>query len=271
MNRSSPAEAQDRSAVQSFDRAIAILNAFTPECPSLSVSQLARITGLSRSTTHRLLTSLQHHELVVQLGNRDYTLGPHILRLAHVAWSRVNIPAIARPIMEWLRDECNETVGLHLPHGDFARTVVDQVESRQPLRRTYTDMGQAIPIHQGAPGKVLLAFRPLELQERILVRQLEEATPYTITDGEELRAELRRVAECGFAISLEERVVGIATVAVPIHNHTGEVVGALGVTGPKTRLTPERLLNLAPLTRQAADRISSSLGYIPRESAAQSS
>ncbi len=264
MDPSSPVAPQERSAVQSFDRAIAILNAFTPERPSLSVSQLARITGLSRSTTHRLLTSLQHHELVAQLGNRDYTLGPHILRLAQVARSRVNITAIARPIMEWLRDQSNETVGLHVPHGESARSVIDQAESRQPLRRTYTELGQPIPIHQGAPGKVLLAFRPTELQARILARQLEQATPHTITDAEELRAELRRVAEHGYAFSLEERVMGIATVAVPIYNHTGEVVGALSVTGPKTRLTEERLLNLVPLTRQAADRISSNLGYLTK-------
>jgi len=264
-------ETQDRSAVQSFDRAVAILNAFTLERPSLSVSQLARITGLSRSTTHRLLTSLQHHELVAQLGNRDYTLGPHILRLAQVAWSSVNIPVIARTIMEWLRDQCNETVGVHVPHGDFDRTVIDQAESRQPLRRTYTELGQPIPIHQGAPGKVLLAFRPAELQERILARPLDQATPQTITDVEELRAELRRVAEQGYAFSLEERVMGIATVAVPIYNHTGEVVAALSVTGPKTRLTQERLLNLVPLTREAADRISSNLGYLGRETTPASS
>ncbi|MGH2736357.1 MAG: IclR family transcriptional regulator, partial [Actinomycetota bacterium] len=207
--------------VQSFDRAVAILDAFRPDRSELGVSEIARITGLSRSTVHRLLVTLRRHELVRQLPNStDYSLGPHVLRLAQVAFSNVNLQSAAKATMLGLRDRCDETVGLHARLGPTTRTVLDQVESSQPLRRTYTELGIPLPIHQGAPGKVLLAHSSPELQDEILAGKLEAATARTITDPVKLRAELERTRKNGYALSLEERVPGISTIAVPLFNHT---------------------------------------------------
>jgi IclR family acetate operon transcriptional repressor len=248
--------------VQSFDRAVAILDAFTADRPELGVSEIARITGLSRSTVHRLLVTLRRHELVQQLPNHtDYALGPHLLRLAQAAYSHVNLQKAASAIMASLRDECDETIGLHARLGPGTRTVLYQVESKQPLRRTYTEIGMPISIHQGAPGKVLLAFSSPELQEEILAGELAAATPRTITDPRKLRAELARARRNGYAVSLEERVAGISTVAVPVANHTGTVIAALSVTGPSTRLSRKRLLQLVDPLARAAHAISVALGY----------
>ncbi|MDQ4059299.1 MAG: IclR family transcriptional regulator, partial [Actinomycetota bacterium] len=160
--------------VQSFDRAVAILDAFTADRSELGVSEIARITKLSRSTVHRLLVTLRRHELIQQIpDSTNYALGPHLLRLAQAAFSHVNLQKAARPIMSQLRDQCDETVGLHGRLGPTTRTVLDQVESSQPLRRTYIEIGLPIPIYQGAPGKVLLAFSSRELQEEILAGKLE--------------------------------------------------------------------------------------------------
>jgi IclR family acetate operon transcriptional repressor len=243
---------------------VLVLNTFTGEKPELGVSEIAGATGMNRSTVHRLLASLQHHELVQQLPeSKKYALGPHILRLAHAAHARVNLRSIATPVMGWLRDKCNETVGLHVPEGEFARVVLDQVESYRPLRRTYTEIGgPPIPIYHGAPGKALLAFYPAEIQEQVLSRPLEPATPHTITDPAELRAELQRIRERGYALSIEERTPEISTVSVPLRNHTGDVVAALSITGPSRRLTENDLVELAPLALEAAARISGQLGYL---------
>jgi IclR family acetate operon transcriptional repressor len=249
--------------VQSFDRAVAILDAFTPDRSELGVSEIARLTGLSRSTVHRLLVTLRRHELVQQLpDSTDYALGPHVLRLAQAAFSKVNLQTTAKAVMPRLRDQCDETVGLHARLGRTSRTVLDQVESSQPLRRTYTEIGMPIPIHQGAPGKVLLAHSSQELQEEILAGKLEAATSRTITDPRKLRAELERTRRNGYALSLEERVPGISTLAVPVFNHTGAVVAALSVTGPSSRLSRRRLLALVPLAGEAAQAISATLGHI---------
>jgi IclR family transcriptional regulator, acetate operon repressor len=251
-----------RKTVQSFDRAVAILDAFTADRPELGVSEIARLTGLSRSTVHRLLVTLRRHELVQQLpGSTAYALGPHLLRLAQAAYSHVNLQKAARAVMSQLRDECDETVGLHGRLGPTTRTVLDQVESSQPLRRTYIEIGMPIPIYQGAPGKVLLAFSSKELQEEILSGELVPATPRTITDPDKLRAELMRTRRNGFALSLEERVEGISTLAVPIANHTGMVIAALSITGPSSRLTRRRLLELVEPAARAAHTISVNLGY----------
>ncbi len=258
-----------RKTVQSFDRAVAILDTFTAERSEMGVSEIAHLTGLSRSTVHRLLVSLQHHELVQQLPNsKNYALGPHVLRLAQVAFAKVNLQYTARPIMTWLRDRCDETVGLHVLQGDTARIVLDQVESGQPLRRTYTDIGQPIPIHQGSPGKVLLAHHPLEVQEKILAGRLDAATPRTITDPNKLRTELRNVLKKGYALSFEERVPEISTISVPVRNHTGTVIAALSVTGPSSRLNRKRLVEFFPLAAEAAKKISTNLGYVEKAEAA---
>jgi IclR family transcriptional regulator, acetate operon repressor len=248
--------------VQSFDRPVAILDAFTADRPELGVSEIARITGLSRSTVHRLLVTLRRHELVQQLPNStDYALGPHLLRLAQAAYSHVNLQKAARAVMPALRDECDETVGLHARLGPTTRTVLDQVESTQPLRRTYIEIGMPIPIYQGAPGKVLLAFSSRELQEEILAGELVATTPRSITAPEKLRAELVRTRKSGYALSLEERVASISTVAVPIANHTGNVIASLSVTGPSSRLSKRRLVELVPAAARAAHEISVNLGY----------
>jgi DNA-binding IclR family transcriptional regulator len=252
--------------VQAFDRAVAILDAFTPERSALGVSEIARITGLSRSTVHRLLVTLRRHELVQQLpDSRNYALGPHLLRLAQIAFSNVNLQATAKNVMEQLRGRCDETVGLHALLDPATRTVLDQAESTQPLRRTYTEIGLPIPIYQGAPGKVLLAYSPPELQDQVLTGRLEAATARTITDPDKLRAELARTRRNGYALSFEERVPGTSTVAVPIANHTGAVVAALSVTGPSSRLDRKRLLGFVPLASEAARAISSNLGYVAED------
>jgi len=249
--------------VQSFDRAVAILDAFTADRTELGVSEIARITGLSRSTVHRLLVTLRRHELVQQLPNSsNYALGPHLLRLAQIAFSNINLQSAARGTMIRLRDQCNETVGLHTRLGTATRTVLDQVESSQPLRRTYTEVGMSIPIYQGAPGKILLAFSPEELQEEILGGQLEPATPRSITDPKKLRAELGRTRKNGYALSFEERVPGISTLAVPIFDHTGRVAAALSVTGPSSRVNKARLLEILPLAVDAASAASANLGFV---------
>lgn len=251
-----------RSGVLVVDRAVAILNTFTRDRPEIGMSEISRMTGLTTSTTHRLLAGLQAHDLVRQVADRRYALGPHVLRLAHVANARISLTEAALPVMRWLRDESGETVGLHVLQADHLRIVVDQVESREALRRTYTGLGEPIPLHQGAPGKVLLAYLSRDAREAILARPLEAATASTIIDADVLRAEVQDIRRRGYAFSFEERVPGIRTVAVPVWDHTGTVIACISVTGPATRLTKARLSELAPLAVQGGRELSAQLGFV---------
>jgi IclR family transcriptional regulator, acetate operon repressor len=138
--------------------------------------------------------------------------------------------------------------------------VLDQVESHQPLRRTYTEFGVPIPLVYGAPGKIMLALLDEPRREAILGRPIEAVTETTITDADVLRRELRRDRERRFAFSLSERTPGIRTAAAPIFDATGAVTGALSVSGPEVRMPKSRLSELAPLVRDAAWEVSEILG-----------
>ena len=258
-----------QGTVQAIDRAVAILSAFSPARPVASVSELARATGLTRSTTHRLLSTLVQHGLVVQLPrSTSYCLGPRLLGLADTARSQLYLELHAEETMTALRDFTGETVGLHIMDETPVRRTIAQVESTLPLRRTYTDLGAPIPPHQGAPGKLLLAFAPEELREGVLAQDLRSSTTHARIRSEDLRAEFALIQERGYAISMEERVVGVAGIAAPVRDHAGDVVAALSISVPAVRTDRDALEKLAPRMADAAMELSHQLGFRTGEPAA---
>ena len=166
----------------------------------------------------------------------------------------------ALPFMTALRDEVDETVGLHelLPSGE--RVVVDQVESRQELRRHYTDIGMPIPLPHGAPGKAILSALPWSRQQAVLARPISPSprTPSPIRTGSPTELDVAR--RRGWAGSDAERTPGIRAVASPIFDHTGAVVGAIGLSVPSVRMDDERADELGQRCTDVAWEISESLG-----------
>ena len=255
-------EESPASGVQSIDRAVRVLAAFTPERPIAGVSDIARLTGMSRSTVHRLLTALAAHGLVQQLAESPtYSLGPRLLSFAETARGHLTLDRQAEPIMTWLRDESGETVGLHVLDATPARRTVAQVESTQALRRTYTDIGAPRPVHQGAPGKVLLAYADEALRQKVLRSKLIAADGETVVPAATMRAELEGIRERGWAMSLQERVVGVVALAVPVYDHTSRVIAALSISIPAARAGRAGLEALAPVAMSAARTLSARLGY----------
>jgi DNA-binding IclR family transcriptional regulator len=249
--------ASARGSVQSVDRAVAILNSFLGDVPELALRDVARLAGLTPSTAHRLLATLQAHGLVEQRSaGESYTLGAHIARLGRAASDSKPLVVQALPLMNMLRDRFGETVGLHVRKGPHARVVVAQAESPHQLRRTYTEIGEEIPIHLGAPGKLLLAYATSEERQEVLGRPLVAATSRTIVDVDALREELTRIRKRGYALSLQERNRGVCTVAVPVFDAEDEVGVALGLTGPAVRLDAKRLRGCVPSLQQAAAELS---------------
>jgi DNA-binding IclR family transcriptional regulator len=248
-------------AVQALDRAVLILNAFTVDRAEVGVSEIARETGLTKTTTHRLLSALVEYDIVERTGDGSvYRLGAQILRWAGVAQAHVSLGQLAKSAMFALRDQVGETVGLHVLDGSRHRQVIAQVESRHEIRRTYTEIGQPIPIHLGAPGKLLLAYQDRSVQDEVLASVLPSATPETKINPDELREELARIREQGYSLSIQERIAGVASMSVPVRDHTDQVHTAISVSGPAQRLTPERLVAAVPAAQQAAERLSELLG-----------
>lgn len=241
--------------VQSIDRAVAILSVFSRARPVAGISEIARLTSLTRGTTHRLVAALTSHGLMAQVPESTaYSLGPRLLTLGDVARGQLSLETQAVPIMTRLRDHTGETIGLHVLDAEPSRRTIAQVESLQPLRRTYTDLGAPRPPHQGAPGKALLAFTsPGRLA--LAREQLADDTAALA----QLDEQLARVRADGYAISLEERVPGVVAIAVPVFDHTGPVA-ALSVSIPAVRAGRDELVALVPELRQAAEWLSDRLG-----------
>lgn len=254
------AEQPSRSSVQSIDRAVSILLCFSTRKPELGITEIATRTGLSTSTTHRLLMAMQHNRLVRQTASRSYSLGPLFVQLLGTGAAPTGLREASIAAMTQLRDDTDESIGLHELLSSNERIVVDQVESYQPLRRTYTELGMPIALPYGAPGKVLLAFLPVPRREDILKNPLDAVTPASITDPDILRQQLSEIRRDHFALSYSERTPGIRTVASPIFDNTGKVVGCLSLSAPEMRMSTERMTNLGPLVRQASWKASVILG-----------
>jgi IclR family acetate operon transcriptional repressor len=246
--------------VQSIDRAVAILRCFDSRHPELGITEVAKKTGLSTSTTHRFLVAMAANRLVRQTADKRYGLGPLLIQLARNGAIPTTFRDVATPFMTALRDEVDETVGLHELLLTGERAVVDQAESRQELRRHYTDIGVPVPLYYGSPGKVILSMLPWERQEWWLSHPIKPLTPATVTDPGELRAELSLIRRRGWAESNAERTIGIRAIAAPIFDHTGAVIGAFGLSVPAMRINDERAGQLGLRVKEVAWEISEALG-----------
>lgn len=209
----------------------------------LGVTELARRTGLTMSTSHRLARALAEDGLLAQDPDSErYVLGPALIALGRKAEQRLGYRQ-ALPLLTELATATGESVNLGIRAGNAVHVVL-AVASRHPLRFDQ-ESGSRIPLHASAMGKCLLAgVGDLDDQLGRLGR-LAQATQRTITDVGRLRAELEAVRERGWALNDEERNPGVRAIAAPVRRGGGEVVAAVAIQGPTVRLTDERLPELA--------------------------
>lgn len=247
--------------VQSVDRAVDLLMAFTSEERWLSLAELAVRTRLSKPTAYRLLATLLRRGLVAQdEATGRYGLGLEVHTLASL--SRTDLRERALPIMRWIRDAVNETVVLGVRDGDD-RVHIEHVESLQPYRRT-SRAGERIPLYAGAGSKVLLAGMDDREVDAYLARtRLVAFSPTTITEPARLRAEVALIRDRGYAESRNERNYGGAGVAAPVRDRTGAVVAVLHVSAPEARYTPELRERCIAAMLDGVERLSRALGYRP--------
>lgn len=191
---------------------------------------------------------------------RAYSLGSKILVWAGVYTSSLDLRTIALPYMEDLRQLTSETISLYLLDG-MERLCIERMESHHTVRMV-SRVGRRLPLYAGSGGKAMLAFLPDEQIETMLQNmQLTSFTPATIVDRQALRAELVKIRKQGYAVSVSEWLVDAAGVATPIFGRNGSVIGALTISGPTSRLTPEKIEEFAGCLVQAVDEISRQMGY----------
>lgn len=246
-----------RSGAQSVERALGVLRCVEGEDDGVGVTELAQRTGLTPSTAHRLARALTEAGVLSQDPRTErYQLGPALVVLGRKAEQRLGYRQ-ALPLLEELAEATGESINLGIRAGDEVRVVLD-VASRQPLRFSQ-EAGSRVPMHVSAMGKCLLANSG-DIDGQITeLGDLVRATHRTITDRDQLRAELELVRERGWALNDEERNPGVRAIAAPVLRPGGGVIGAVAIQGPTVRVTDDRLPELAELLDKATHRIAALL------------
>jgi IclR family acetate operon transcriptional repressor len=235
----------------------------------LTITELAQRLAVDRGTVTRLLTTLERAGYVErgEADGRFRLVATKIIALYGLIEDRIELAQLAGPILTELRDLTNETANVSVLAGDEMMYVAVR-RSRASVSAAF-GLGRRVTAHNSAIGKAYLAFQPEEEVEAILERKgMAIFTARTITTWEGLRAHLEHVRRRGYAVDDEEGEYGMRCVAAPVRDFRGRVIASLGISGPSTRLTLQRVHELAEPVMVAARRLSVALGWEPESGAA---
>lgn len=246
--------------VRAVERALQILGSFDDRHPERGVSEIAQAVGLHKATTHRIVTTLLSYGFLERADDgQRYRLGIALANLGFMVLRRTDVRREAMPVLTELAAHLDETCDLSVYHRGGAY-YLEVVQGSRALTIAAA-VGRSLPLHATASGKVLLAHLPEAELAGLLEAPLAALTDRTITRAAELRKQLEAVRAQGFALDNEELELGVRAVAAPVRDRGGEVVAALSVACPTSRLTLERVPSVAAEARQAADAISRRLGW----------
>jgi len=246
--------------IESIRRAIQVLNSFTLKESELSITELSKRLNLHKSTIHRIVVTLEDEGLITKdQVSQKYRLGIKLFELGYIVKKNIEIRNYALPIMRELAQKTKESIDLNIIL-DRKRVSIEKIESLHDVRQVI-QLGKSLPLYCGGSGKALLAFLADEEIDKII--QKERFIPFgpnTITEPIKLKERLKKIRRKGYAVSFEERVLGSASIGVPILDYTGRVVASLSISGPITRFTKQKITAFVSLAKQAAREISVLLG-----------
>jgi len=251
-------DAREPHFVQSLERGLAVIRAFDAHHRELTLSEVARICDLTRAAARRFLLTLTDLGYV-RTDGRLFSLTPRVLELGYAFLSSLSLPDVAEPHLEQLSAEVHESSSVSVLDGDDVVYV-----ARVPTRRIMTvaiNVGTRFPAYATSMGRVLIAHLPAQQVEAYLSRvRLEQLTARTVGSVAELRAELRRVREQGYAIVDQELEEGLRSMAAPVADRSGAVTAAVNVSvhASRTSVAAMRAELLPPLLA-TAERITADL------------
>ncbi|MFG1397020.1 IclR family transcriptional regulator [Roseixanthobacter pseudopolyaromaticivorans] len=270
MRNNGKSEASNGAATPAIINALAILESFDEKTPALSLSELSRKLGIAKASVFRNLNALEQCGYVVK-SPRDgtYSLGVKVLDLARRFSEKDHFLSIGSAHTRELSRVTGETS--HLAILDGPDIVYVDVSEGSQLIRAVVGRGDRLPAHSVASGKAILAYSPRDKVIEFLSRGLKSLTPETMTSSEDLLTDFERVRERGYATNIGESASDVSAVAVPIFSHDDQVVGAIGIAGPRLRLGAKMLAYLATAIQAQAQRFSAELGASSSRSGAPAS
>ncbi|WP_299960444.1 IclR family transcriptional regulator C-terminal domain-containing protein [uncultured Modestobacter sp.] len=244
---------RDVDFIQSLARGLSVIKAFGAESPALTLSDVARATGLTRAAARRSVLTLQQLGYVRAEGAL-FALTPKVLELGHAYLSGLTIPQVANPHLKRLMRETGETASLSVLDGDHVVHV-----ARVPAGGVITvaiNVGARFPAYATAMGRVLLAgLDDASLGEYLARVQLEPRTPYTVRDVAALREVLEGVRRDGYCLADQELSIGLRAIAAPVRDVDGRVVAAANIATSLATGTLEDLRGMLPRLQECATAI----------------
>lgn len=254
------AESAERPAgyVQSLDKGLAVIRCFSAAAPRLTISEVARETGLTRAAARRFLITLQALGYVGSHG-RQFFLTPRVLRLGYAYLSSLSVADVAQAHLEQLADVVHESCSASVLDGSDIVYVARAATKR--IMTISLSVGTRLPAHPTSMGRVLLAGLPDDrLNAYVEAVPLAKLTDRTIVDRDTLRAELEKTRIRGWCMVDQELEDGVRSVAVPVHDDTGRVVAAVNTSAHAARVPLSRLQkHFLPRLRECASAIDAEL------------
>jgi DNA-binding IclR family transcriptional regulator len=246
--------------VRAVERALQIMQCFDDEHPERGISDIAQAVGLHKATAHRIVTTLVNYGYIERVEDgQKYRLGLELPNLGYKVLSRMDLRKEAVPFMKQLVAEWDETCDLSI----FDQGEAFYIEIMRGTRALTISaaVGQRLPAHATASGKLFLAYLPDDQLNAILKQPMEAYTEKTATSPEKLRFQLEEIRKQGYSIDYEEFEHGVCAVAAPIFNRSGNVIAAIGGPSPISRMAPDRIKQIADAFMEAAKGISYRMGY----------
>lgn len=248
--------------VQSIERAITILEQLSGHPQGMQITKLAEETGLSKSTVHRLLSTLIELKYVKQDTDTErYSIGYRALYLSRNLLNTSSLISNTKPFLQKLVDKINETIHLCVEENEEI-VYIDKIESNQTIRMS-SRIGSRAPMYCTGVGKIILSGKTEEEFFDIVNRiNFIKKTSNTIMNSSDLFEEIKQIRRQGYALDDIENEEGIRCIAVPIYDFSGKIVASFSASGPSSRITHEKIQNgLAEQVISTAKEISYQLGF----------
>jgi IclR family transcriptional regulator, KDG regulon repressor len=253
---------QRENMVKSVSRALDIVALVGMKKGGLGVTEIANQIDINKSSVFRTLSTLVQYGYVEQdCDTGKYKLGYKFLDMSSKLLESIDIRAEAKPFLQELEQKTNEVI--HLVVYDQGEVVyIEKLEGNETLR-THSKVGKRAPMHCTSVGKAILAHLHENDVRAIIERKgMPYHTEHTLNSMEALLEELNRIRRRGYALDLEENEYGITCIAAPVFDHLGNVVAAVSISGPTTRMTKDRLNQLGPMMIKTSQQLSARLGYV---------
>jgi IclR family KDG regulon transcriptional repressor len=251
---------QSEYNVRAVERALQILDCFDDENPIRGVSEIAQAVDLHKATTHRIVTTLLNFGYLERADDdQRYRLGLRLAGLGFKVIRRMDLRREAIPYMNQLVEQWDEVCDLSI--FDEGRVFYVEVLRGSHALTISAAIGQRLPAHCTASGKLFLAHLPPEELDAMLSRPLYAYTGNTITSPDALHEQFNTIRSQGFSIDDEELEAGIRAIAAPIRNHTGDMIAAISIPGPTSRMTDDRIPQITATLSDTAQAVSHRMGW----------